>query len=112
MPLLHPVPYLGLVFKYSHLIAPALLNNIGDDFGALYHGFAQGDLIPVRDKVDFIQLDRTAINGESVYIDRLPWRDFVLLAPGFNNGVNDNPPTIIYCEILPTPLNAVKLNPS
>lgn len=95
MPPLHPVSCLGLVLEYDHLIASALLNNIGDDFSAFDNGLAQGDLFPVRDKVDLIQLNSTALSSKFIYINHLPRGDLVLFAPGFNYGVNGCPPAII-----------------
>jgi len=54
MPFLYVVPYLRLIFKYSYLIAPALLNHIRYDPGTGDSRPAQRDLISICNNVDLV----------------------------------------------------------
>ena len=97
MPLLHPVPYLGLVFKYNYLIALAIFHSFSGDFSTFHYRCTGAYLIAVSDQQHPVQLNLAAVfYFQTLDINGLSLGDFILLAAGFNNRVNFRPPKIIF----------------
>jgi hypothetical protein len=93
MPFLAAVAYLGLVFKDNDFRTPATSLHRSQHFGPVDKRFADGHTIAVGDKQNPVKFHSTALSRIQMFdFYRLAFGYFILLAAGFNNSVNFEPP--------------------
>jgi len=89
VPRLLTVTHLRFIFKDNYFLAFSFTLRGSNNLCPINSGRAYGKLIAIGDKEHFIQLNGSAqLNPQTLYVDRLPGSDFILLATGFNNSVN------------------------